>query len=46
MYVRISPASLFSGPILQGLWTCAAIVALIVAAYVIQMRRGPADAES
>ena len=46
MYVRISPTNLFSGPILQGLWTCAAILALIVAAYVIQVRRAPADAES
>jgi hypothetical protein len=41
MYVRIAPTSLFSGPILQGLWTCAAIVALIFAAYVIQIRKAP-----
>jgi hypothetical protein len=46
MYVRIAPTSLFSGPILQGLWTCAAIAALIFAAYIVQVRRAPADADS
>jgi hypothetical protein len=46
MYVRIAPTSLFSGPILQGLWTCVAIVALIFAAYIVQLRRAPADAAS
>ncbi len=45
VYVRIAPASLFSGSILQGLWTCAAIVALIFAAYIVQVRRAPADAD-
>jgi hypothetical protein len=45
MYVRIAATSLFSGPILQGLWTCAAIVALIFAAYILQVRRAPADGD-
>lgn len=46
VYVRIAPNSIFSGPILQGLWTCAAIAALIFAAYIVQVRRAPAETES
>jgi hypothetical protein len=46
MYLRIAPTGLFSGPILQGLWTAAAIVALIFAAYIVQVRRAPADADA
>ncbi len=37
-YVAIPPPSLFSGPVLEGLWTALAIAVLIFAAYVVQLR--------
>lgn len=46
VYVRIRPHNLFSGPILGGLWTSAAIVGLIFGVYIAQVRRSRRDADA